>query len=71
MSGCRNALRGGNWDELKRAARRIAPDCAGDSAAQILEKVLRGEIGWALPNLPGGGLSAANCAREDSKGEMQ
>ena len=32
-------------DELKRAARLIAPDCADDGAAQILEKVLRGEIG--------------------------
>ena len=45
MNGCRNALRGGNRDELKRAARRIAPDCADDGAAQILEKALRGEIG--------------------------
>ena len=45
MSGCRNALRGGNRDELKRAARLIAPDCADDGAAQILEKALRGEIG--------------------------
>ena len=32
-------------DELKRAARLIAPDCADDGAAQILEKALRGEIG--------------------------
>ena len=45
MSNRRNALRGGNWDELKRAARLIAPDCTDDGAAQILEKVLCGEIG--------------------------
>ena len=31
-------------DELKRAARIIAPDCALDGAAQVIEQVLRGEI---------------------------
>lgn len=32
-------------DELKRAARLVAPDCADDGAAQVLERVLAGEIG--------------------------